>query len=166
MSASPPNRVPLPLTDPRPVPPVPVTSPATEGQNPFGTQEKVLFDHFNRVAELRQTGDTFPVLIEVNLTNYCNESCRWCISAYSHLGNPGMTPDEKRVRLVRLDESPAVSGHPGRRRGLDVGILVSFLGRARAKGLRAVTFSGGGEPTTHPHFLDAVRGAAELGLEQ
>jgi MoaA/NifB/PqqE/SkfB family radical SAM enzyme len=33
-------------------------------------------------------------------------------------------------------------------------------------GLRAVTWSGGGEPTTHPDFLGAVRAAGDVGLEQ
>jgi MoaA/NifB/PqqE/SkfB family radical SAM enzyme len=167
MITSSPGRIPLPLIDGTPPPPgTGADAGPPGGLNPFGTQAKVVFAHFDRLAELRQTGDTFPILIEVNLTNYCNESCRWCISAYSHLGNPGMTPDEKRVRQVRLEESPAIAGRPDRRRGLDVGVLGSFLGQARGKGLRSVTWSGGGEPTTHPRFPDAVRAAAGHGLEQ
>lgn len=160
------GRVPLPLTDFKTAPLTVSNLPTPGGQNPFATQTKVLFAHFDRVAELRRSGDTFPVLIEVNLTNYCNEACRWCISMYSHNGNPAMTPDEKRLRLVRLDTSPAIAGHPNRRRGLDVTVLGTFLRQAVSKGLRAVTWSGGGEPTTHPDFLEVVRSATESGLEQ
>lgn len=166
MSVSTPGRLSLPLTEPRSGVTTVLKPPPADRRNPFGTQAKVLFTHFDRVAELRRSGDTFPVLIEINLTNYCNEACRWCISMYSHQGNPGMTPDEKRIRLVRLDESPAMSGHPERRRGLDISVLGSFLRQAQAKGLRAVTWSGGGEPTTHPGFPELVRTTTECGLEQ
>src|SRR4051794_2660932 len=105
MSTSTPGMVSLPLADLAEPPPRFEEAPLSPGGlNPFGTQAKVVFGHFDRLAELRLTGDTFPVLVEVNLTNYCNLACRWCISMYSHQGNPGMTPDEKRLRLICLDE--------------------------------------------------------------
>jgi MoaA/NifB/PqqE/SkfB family radical SAM enzyme len=159
------SRKPLPLIGPDGRPPLPGPPPPVRG-NPFDTQAKVLFAHFDRLADLRRTGDTFPVLIEVNLTNYCNEACEWCISMYSHDGNPAMTADERRIRRVRRDAHPALTGRPDRQRGLEVGVLKGFLARARDMGLRAVTWSGGGEPTTHPDFLGGVRAAAEVGVEQ
>ena len=134
-------------------------------QNPFGTRVKLLW-HLDRLAEWQLHGDTFPIQMEINLTNYCNEACRWCISAYSHLSNPAMTAQEKEQRSTKLKESSMISGHPERQRGLDLRHLQVFLERARGKGLRAVTWSGGGEPTTHPDFMGAVRSAAANDLEQ
>jgi MoaA/NifB/PqqE/SkfB family radical SAM enzyme len=140
--------------------------PACRGKNPFAAQAKMLW-HLDRLAAWRLTGDTSPVLMEVNLTNACNEACRWCLSANSHVSNPALNADEKDRRRKQWDASPVISGHPERRRGLDVVRLRSFLREAAAAGgLRAVTWSGGGEPTSHPQFLDAVRGAAAAGLEQ
>jgi len=122
--------------------------------------------HLDRLAEWRTTGDTFPFHMEINLTNYCNEACRWCLSAYSHVANPSMSSEEKARQVEAFDGLSQVSGHPERRRGLEIGYLRSFLDQAKAKGLLAVGWSGGGEPTTHSHILDAVTHAARLGLEQ
>ena len=158
--------IPLPVaTFNGPTFPAPLTHDGHHGRNPFASQTKLLW-HMDRLAEWRLRGDTFPVLMEINLTNYCNEACKWCISAYSHISNPAMTSDEKQHQLKLLDQSSAISNHPERRRGLDIDYLGPFLKRAKAMGLRAVTWSGGGEPTTHPQFMDAVRQAGALGLEQ
>jgi MoaA/NifB/PqqE/SkfB family radical SAM enzyme len=135
------------------------------GNNPWAAQAKLLWQ-LDRLAQLRLHADTFPVLMEINLTNHCNQACRWCISASSHLTNPAMTAEEKQHHRKKLDALPVMSGHPERRRGLDVRRLRSFLEDARGRGLRAVTWSGGGEPTNHPDFLHAVREAAEIGIEQ
>jgi GTP 3',8-cyclase len=166
MSPSHSRTIPLPLTR-SPVEVVPRVEPRTayQGANPFAAQAKMLW-HLDRLAEWRLTGDTFPVLIEVNLTNLCNQACPWCISAYSHLSNPAMTEEDKERLRTKLKELPVISGHPDRANGLDVGHLGQFLEQAKAKGLRAVTWSGGGEPTTHREFLAAVRLAANLGLDQ
>lgn len=134
-------------------------------RNPFAAQAKMLW-HLDRLAEWKLKGDTFPVQMEINLTNYCNEACRWCISSYSHIFNPSMTKAEREQRTVHLHQIPTLSNHPERRRGIDIACLQSFLEQAKAKGLLAVTWSGGGEPTTHPNFVEAVEYAANLGLEQ
>lgn len=133
--------------------------------NPFASQHKMLW-HLDRLAQWKLTGDTFPILIEVNLTNYCNEACRWCISSYSHVFNPSMSKTEKAQQIKHLDQRSAISNHSGRRRGIDITYLQPFLEQAKVQGLHAVTWSGGGEPTTHPHFIEAVQSAGKLGLEQ
>ena len=133
--------------------------------NPFGSQAKMLW-HLDRLAEWHRHGDPFPVLIEINPTNHCNEACRWCISAYSHLSNPAMSAAERTEQVHKLEQHSAVSDHPERQGSLVFGDLSRFLGEARAMGLKAVTWSGGGEPTSYSRFPDAVREAAQAGLEQ
>jgi cyclic pyranopterin phosphate synthase len=133
--------------------------------NPFGAWKK-MFWHLDRLGQWHQTGDTFPPLIEINPTNYCNMACRWCITANAHVSNPAMTPEERAERLRIIDPNSAASEHPERLRGLDFRDLSRFLHEAKAMGLRAVTWSGGGEPTFYRHFEDAVVAAADAGLEQ
>src|ERR1044072_8245884 len=133
--------------------------------NPYATRLKMVV-HADRLAEWQQTGDTFPVLIEINPTNYCNEACDWCISKNIHLGNSAMTSATRMLRMHELDVHSAISNHPERRRGIELAELTRFLDQATAMGLKAVNWSGGGDPTSYTQFAAAVRHSSTIGLEQ
>lgn len=106
-----------------------------QGSNPFGSQAKMLY-HVDRIAEYKQTGDTRPVFIEFNLTDKCNLRCKWCISE----------------NCRSLDTIPFNTAY-------------NFLKEFRAFGGKAITFSGGGEPTQHPDFDRLLEHAFALGLD-
>lgn len=111
--------------------------------------EKIL-RYPDRLAEWRSKGRTSaPIGMEMDLTNRCNLGCDFCHFAYTHTRGP----------------------HAKHHSGLDMGDELDFdLGRrildelARA-GVRSVTFSGGGEPTLYPHFLEMARWARQAGLK-
>lgn len=117
--------------------------------NPFQNQLKMLH-HLDRLIEWKQSGDTRPILMEINLTNICNQACRWCISMYSHVSNPAMSVDEKKIKRSHLEKSGCKSS------GLDFPRLKGFIVEAQNFGLKAVTWSGGGEPTVYPNFSQIV----------
>jgi len=102
--------------------------------NPFGSQAKMLY-HIDRLFSYTKCGDTWPVFLEINLTDTCNLSCSWCISEN------------------RLDST------------IDTSKLKEFLNSFKEHGGKAVTFSGGGEPTLHPDFHEIVTHARTAGLE-
>lgn len=133
--------------------------------NPYATQAKVVA-HADRLAEWLATGDSFPVLVEINPINHCNQACDWCINGDVHLGRPEMSLETRRLRIAALDEHSAITGHPERRNAVDLSYLRRFLDEASALGLRAVNWSGGGEPTSYSHFQAAVEHATSLGLDQ
>lgn len=105
------------------------------GGNPFAAQAKLLH-HLDRIMEYRETGDTRPILCEVNLTNRCNLRCKWCISE-NFRGGESLTFDVAR----------------------------RFLREFAELGGKAVTFSGGGEPTMHWDFVQLTHTAKEAGLD-
>lgn len=107
-----------------------------KGNNPFASQAKMLF-HGDRVSKYLATGDCWPVFCEVNLTNRCNLQCKWCISE----------------NFKRNQDS------------LQAETLMAFAGEFAAVGGRAITFSGGGEPTLHPDFARCMLRCREVGLE-
>lgn len=49
---------------------------------------------------------------------------------------------------------------------LDFGLAKDILRQVAEYGVKAVQWSGGGEPTLNPHFNDLIRHAASVGLEQ
>lgn len=80
---------------------------------------------------------SYPISVELSLTNLCNQDCLWCSDR--DLRQP--SPD--RMNLKRLEN------------------LFSDLA---AGGTRGVTIEGGGEPTLSPLFEVAVRAAVDRGL--
>lgn len=109
-----------------------------EPRHPFDLTRRLLC-HSDRLAEWVAGKDTFPVSMEVNLTNRCNMACGWCITEYAH-----------------------ENGDPG----LDTERLLSCLREYSSLGGRSVTWSGGGEPTLHRAFKEIVRAVSEIGLDQ
>ena len=73
--------------------------------------------------------------MEINLTSKCNLACEWCISA-------------------NFNRKDTIKTEP----------LLRFLKEFKKCGGEAVTFSGGGEPTLHPDFLEITTKAKEIGL--
>ena len=106
--------------------------------NPFNSQVK-MFKHSNKLNQYKVSGSTdSPILIEVNLTDRCPLSCKWCISSYSAKNN----------NVIKTDK------------------LKQFLKEYVEAGGKSVTWSGGGEPTQHPDFCSILNYAKKLGLDQ
>lgn len=106
---------------------------------PFQTRTKLQTVYGEQVRQIREGEDPYPVAMEVNLSNYCNQGCHWCIS-------------ENVQSNARLDiNDPA---------------LEDFFKDFRTFGGRALSWSGGGEPTLHPNFEMAIELVASIGLDQ
>jgi MoaA/NifB/PqqE/SkfB family radical SAM enzyme len=84
-----------------------------------------------------------PLHIRIKPTNACNHRCRYC--AY-------------RDENLQLGKDMAVADSIPRAKMLEIAEDVVVMG------VRAVTFSGGGEPLCYPHLLEAARVMAEGGV--
>lgn len=83
------------------------------------------------------SGRTEPVLVEIAPTGYCNAKCPWCFF------NDKVS--NKRIRTK---------------------VMINALSDMARIGVKAVNWTGGGEPTLHPDFGDFVYHAAMQGLKQ
>lgn len=110
---------------------------------PFKTRSKLLTVYAAQTQSIRDGGDPFPVALEVNICNSCNQGCHWCIT--------GDVRDGADVKS-ELDVHA-----PGVRR---------FFEDFKRLGGRCIGWSGGGEPTYHHHFEDALKLISEVGLPQ
>lgn len=107
---------------------------------PFKTRTKLLTLYRPQVETLRRGEDPFPVHVEVNLSDVCNQKCSWCVS------------EAVRDEPIQLDlEAPGVA---------------RFFADFAKFGGRAIGWSGGGEPTTHRHFTRALHLVHGVGLAQ
>ena len=80
---------------------------------------------------------TYPISVELSLTNRCNHNCIWCSDA------------ELRERL---------GGE------FNPDVLYALFEQLKAGGTRGIVIEGGGEPTLHPDFNGIVQRARELDL--
>lgn len=106
-------------------------------KNPFGVHKKMIY-HSDKIYEYLKTGDTFPIIAEINLTDVCNLKCNYCFCDHRALHK--LNPD----------------------------VVLDFIKDFKTFGGKAITFSGGGEPTLYREFIEIVDFAEcqdlELGL--
>jgi radical SAM protein with 4Fe4S-binding SPASM domain len=106
----------------------------------IGLNKLMLFPE--KIRKLLTTNDnhidfTYPISVELSLTNQCNQKCKWC-SDY-----------ELRNRL------------PG---SLDKNVILNLIDDLKAGGTKGVVIEGGGEPTLHPDFSEIVEHIINSGL--
>jgi radical SAM protein with 4Fe4S-binding SPASM domain len=86
-----------------------------------------------------------PVTVQLIPSLYCNFSCPHC--CYGHSKEKIKAQGERQAMLMEADAMSVV------------------IDRLSAAGIKGVVFTGGGEPTTHPHLIDGMRYAAQKGLK-
>ena len=87
-----------------------------------------------------------PSAIDIDLTNVCNQDCFYCNSADFRANFLTTPPKEKFIELI--DQLANWRSHTP----LSVGTV------------RSINFTGGGEPTVHPHYHEIVEYAIDKGF--
>ena len=117
-------------------------------------RSKLLY-HTDRLAELRQHGNTrAPINVEIDLSNRCSHGCAWCHFAHTHTRGPLANKTAKPAGMMDCGDL------------MDINLTGFIVTQLAQSGVKSVTWSGGGEPTLHPHFDTAVRIAHQHGLDQ
>lgn len=93
--------------------------------------------HSDRVKNWLEEKKISPILIEIALTGYCNANCPWCFF-------------DKQKDSERIDTE----------------VMLKTIDALADAGVRAINWTGGGEPTLHPDFDKFVRLVAEKKIRQ
>ena len=101
----------------------------------FNPQAK-LVRHIDRLESWFNTDRCNPILVEIAPTGFCNAKCSWCSFKDKHTNEKIKTS----TLLGILDDLPRL-------------------------GVRAINWTGGGEPTLHPDFTRFVEYAERLGIK-
>lgn len=101
--------------------------------------EKIIY-HAERLLDIKEKKDAYPVHMSVGLTDYCNHKCIFCTSEFA-------TADPSRIHTM------------------DTQVLLKFLEEAKSAGLKSVTLIGSGEPLIHPNILEVLYGIHKIGLD-
>lgn len=120
----------------------------------FITPNKVL-GHLDRLAAWQRGEKPAPVTVEWDLSNRCYLGCGYCHFAHTHTKGPWAS---KRRLLPTAWEGTGDLA--------DVAIVKRALGDMAAAGVQGIVWSGGGEPTVHPQWLEVVDYAGQCGFKQ
>lgn len=101
--------------------------------------------HPEKLKALSQGEIIAPLYVRVKPTNKCNHGCFYCSYA------PGSTaPVSETINLI--DEIPKEK-------------MLEILSDFRDMGVKAITYSGGGEPLIYPHIEEVMRKTLEYGID-
>lgn len=111
--------------------------------------------HIDRLVAWQRGEKPAPVTLEWDLSNRCVYGCAGCHFAYTHSKGP-LTLTSRALPML----------HDAGGDLADTGLVRVVLEQAKDAGVQSIVWTGGGEPTTHPHWLGIMAHAAGLGLEQ
>lgn len=114
-----------------------------------------VFSHIDRIAGWQRGDKPAPVTVEWDLSNRCVLGCQSCHFAHTHTRGPWAMRDRR---------LPMVFENVGDYARTD--LVFRGLGEMASAGVKGIVWSGGGEPTTHPQWLEIVQHASSLGLQQ
>ena len=105
-----------------------------------------IFNYIDKINSLPYSCDKIlpPIHIRIKPTNVCNHSCFYCAF---------------RVKHMQLGKDMAVRDFIPKEK------ISEIIGDLVEMGVKAVTFSGGGEPFCYPYFLDAITKLAKTRIK-
>lgn len=100
--------------------------------------------HHQEILNKLETGERCnPVYIRIKPTNLCNHNCYYC-----HYKNPYLTLDEYNPNdMIPYDK------------------MMEIINDMKNMKVKAVTFSGGGEPLVYPYIEEAMNKVVEAGID-
>ena len=102
----------------------------------FNPQLKILY-HLETVLDFFSGKNVDPITLEIDPSNACNHSCPFCISGHIHL---------KKFKGTKFFNREIMSKE----------LLMKLVKELSLSNVKAIAFTGGGEPTMNPHLKEAI----------
>lgn len=103
-----------------------------------------IFAHAQALSDIGEGKRIAPIYIRIKPTNYCNHRCYYCSYADSELGLRNAVNRQDQISWEKMQEII-----------LDISDM----------GVKAVTFSGGGEPLIYPYIVEAMQRILDTGID-
>ncbi len=104
-----------------------------------------IFDHIDQLNQVVKEGKRVaPIYIRIKPTNYCNHRCYYCSYADQELGLRDSVKMQDQISWEKMQE---------------------IIQDMKEMGVKAVTFSGGGEPLVYPHIVETMQRVLDAGID-
>jgi len=111
--------------------------------------------HTGRLAQVRDGKRAFPVHVHLVISDLCNHDCPWCAYRSAGYSSNQLFGDYK--------PDGSFTNNPNRK--LTVEKVEEILTDCSSMGVKAIQFTGGGEPTVHPHLEDFLMMTKQSGMD-
>lgn len=111
--------------------------------------------HLDRITAWDRGETPAPVTVEWDLSNRCTLGCQDCHFAHTHVRGPWAK--NPRTLPMAFESTGDLA---------NTGLVMRALDELHSAGVQAIVWSGGGEPTTHPDWLNIVTYAHMRGFSQ
>lgn len=102
-----------------------------------------IFGHLEELNKVKNGKRVAPIYVRIKPTNRCNQNCYYC-----HYKNPYLQLNQ----YLPNDEIPRNK-------------ILEIISDFKDIGVKAVTFSGGGEPLLYPYIEEAMEAVLEAGID-
>lgn len=103
-----------------------------------------IFHHVEALKKLERGERLAPIYIRIKPTNCCNHKCYYCSYADNALGLRDSVRKQDQISWDKMQE---------------------IIQDMKDMGVKAVTFSGGGEPLVYPYIVEAMKKILEAGID-
>ena len=103
--------------------------------------------HSEKLKAMRDGDITAPIYVRLKPTNKCNHHCSFC--SYDPIEGDTSVRDDMKDRKAEIPQEK----------------LMEILSDFRDMGVKAVTYSGGGEPLLHPNITEAMEKTLKYGVD-
>jgi MoaA/NifB/PqqE/SkfB family radical SAM enzyme len=117
-----------------------------------------------KLASFREGKITAPIYVRVKPINKCNHACRWCVYKADRRPDAVQSPNSKvqsamevmasdmHLDMVEQDVMPRAK-------------MIEVLDDFQTMGVKAVTYSGGGEPLLHANSVEFMEHTLKCGID-
>lgn len=103
-----------------------------------------IFAHAEKLNQVHKGERIAPIYVRLKPTNYCNHHCYYCSYADGELGLRDIVNRQDQIPWNKMQE---------------------IIGDFSDMGVKAVTFSGGGEPLVYPYIIETIKGMKRAGVQ-
>ena len=112
--------------------------------------------HKDKLEELRNGGQPVPTQMQLIISDLCNHNCSFCAYRMENYTSNQLFGEEDPITGL-------INNNPNRMIPYDK--CIEILNDCKELGIKALQYTGGGEPTVHPKHREIFQHTLDLGLD-